>query len=119
MSDSDNLKLLYEQLASFERDLIVHGNDPQRKFQLETLLKETKEKIAELEGRERPDRQPDPPWKANPYPPSKLPRTGEHLIGRSKELATLTRAWKNPKTSIRWPGSGSSTRRTGLKPTLQ
>jgi hypothetical protein len=40
------------------------------------------------------------PWNENPFPPSKLPLTGEHLIGRSQELATLTRAWNNSKTHI-------------------
>jgi len=40
------------------------------------------------------------PWQQNPFPPSKLPRTGEYLIGRSQELATLTRAWTNSKTHI-------------------
>jgi len=32
--------------------------------------------------------------------PSKLPRTGEYLIGRQLELRRLTQAWKNPKTCI-------------------
>ena len=40
------------------------------------------------------------PWNENPFPPSKLPRTGEYLIGRRKETATLTRAWTNSKTHI-------------------
>lgn len=43
---------------------------------------------------------PTATWEENPFPRSKLPRTGEYLVGRSKELAKLTRAWSNPKTSI-------------------
>jgi hypothetical protein len=39
-------------------------------------------------------------WKEMPFPVSKLPRTGEHLVGRTKEKASLTRAWNNPKTCI-------------------
>jgi hypothetical protein len=32
--------------------------------------------------------------------PSKLPRTGDVLIGREDELAILDEAWKNSKTCI-------------------
>ena len=32
--------------------------------------------------------------------PSKLPRTGDYLIGRQLELRRLAQAWKNPKTCI-------------------
>lgn len=39
-------------------------------------------------------------WMESPFPASKLPLTGEHLVGRSKELAKLTRAWKSSKTNI-------------------
>jgi len=41
-----------------------------------------------------------PSWKENPFPPSRLPRTGEHLIGREQELKDLTRAWKERRTNI-------------------
>ncbi|MEE8584943.1 MAG: hypothetical protein V3T83_08835, partial [Acidobacteriota bacterium] len=44
--------------------------------------------------------------------PSRLPNTGNLLVGRSKELARLTRAWKNPKTNlisiVAWGGVGKT-----------
>jgi hypothetical protein len=40
------------------------------------------------------------PWQSSPIAVSKLPRTGDVLIGRALELRRLTQAWKNPTTSI-------------------
>ena len=40
------------------------------------------------------------PWQSSPIAVSKLPRTGDILIGRQVELRRLTQAWKNPKTCI-------------------
>lgn len=34
-------------------------------------------------------------WQDLPYPPTKLPTTGDHLIGRESELEKLTEAWHN------------------------
>ena len=35
-----------------------------------------------------------------PFPPTRLPRTGEFLIGRSRELRQITSAWKSRNTSL-------------------
>lgn len=34
-------------------------------------------------------------WQDLPYPPTKLPRTGDHLIGRDNELEKLSEAWNS------------------------
>ena len=40
------------------------------------------------------------PWRSSPIAVSKLPRTGDVLIGRQLELRRLNQAWANPQTQI-------------------
>jgi hypothetical protein len=73
---------------------------PAQKFALTKQIEEAKEKIAELQGSRESASSSEPLWRVNPFSPTKLPRTGEYLVGRTQELAKLTRAWNNPKTNI-------------------
>ena len=48
-----------------------------------------------------------PPIGERPFPtsrvqvfPTRLPRTGKHLVGREEELKALTEAWQNPRTHV-------------------
>ena len=44
--------------------------------------------------------------------PSRMPNTGDILVGRSRELGRLTRAWNDPKTNlisiVAWGGVGKT-----------
>jgi len=48
----------------------------------------------------RPVTRSQTPADVDPFPPSRLPRTGEFLIGRSEQTARLTTAWNCSKTNV-------------------
>jgi len=102
-NEQDALSLWREKLEYFQQQEAITA-DPEQKFALHKKAQDARAKIAELEGRVEPvlptAERSESTWRENPFRATRLPRTGDFLVGRTQELATLTRAWNNPKTHI-------------------
>ena len=71
MVDQSALELWREKLEDLRKAEAI-ASTAVAKFELKKQIEEAEQEIAELEGRKTPDHRSDPPWRENPFPPSKL-----------------------------------------------
>lgn len=88
--DSDDQRRLQQAFRTALRETNECFSEFSNQVELRSLVDQIVPKIHEMsDSAAVAGQDARAPWKQNPFAVSKLPRTGDNLIGRAKELATL------------------------------